>query len=240
MKRTFIALILSLSLIGLSDFSLLAADGDLLVNGKVGIGTTVPDLALHVKGPSSGISLESTYGTNAKWWILPLTNDATKLFRIYDPEASADRLDITSSGNVGIGTSTPSQILSIQTGGGGSWMSAGDSVNSATPSLFGSYGTGAAAIYTQSTYPISFYTNTVERMRIGATGGLSFGPTYATTDPGSGNVIISGIVGIGTTNPVYPIDVVGDIRLTGNLIGGCCGNSDVRWKKNIEPIGTCQ
>ena len=40
-----------------------------------------------------------------------------------------------------------------------------------------------------------------ERMRLSATGGLSLGASYATTDPGAGNMIISGNVGIGTTSP---------------------------------------
>ena len=38
-------------------------------------------------------------------------------------------------------------------------------------------------------------------MRISATGGLSFGNSYLTTDPGAGNMIITGNVGIGTTAP---------------------------------------
>lgn len=45
-------------------------------------------------------------------------------------------------------------------------------------------------------------------MTLSATGGLALGSTYFTTDPGSGNMIVQGNVGIGTTAPQSDIDIV--------------------------------
>ncbi len=49
--------------------------------------------------------------------------------------------------------------------------------------------------------------NITEKMRLGSTGGLSLGSAYVTTDPGAGNFIASGNVGVGTTNPGAPLQV---------------------------------
>jgi hypothetical protein len=95
--------------------------------------------------------------------------------------APADSLVLDSSGNLGIGTSSPTQKLSVFVSGGGAWGGFGDSVTTASnPNLFGSDGTGAAAIYTPAAYPIKFYTNTTERARIDSSGNVGIG----TSSPG--------------------------------------------------------
>lgn len=76
------------------------------------------------------------------------------------------------------------------------------------------YGGGTA--FGNAATKLTFWTaaNTItttgtERMRIGPTGGLSLGSTYVDTDPGSGSMIISGNVGIGTTNPGSKLQIDG-------------------------------
>ncbi|MFZ2226246.1 MAG: tail fiber domain-containing protein, partial [Candidatus Moraniibacteriota bacterium] len=54
-----------------------------------------------------------------------------------------------------------------------------------------------------------------ERMRLGL--GLSLGNSYVSTDPGAGNMIISGNVGIGTTSPSARLNVVGTNYTSANL-----------------------
>jgi hypothetical protein len=54
-----------------------------------------------------------------------------------------------------------------------------------------------------------------ERMRIGAAGGVSVGNSYVTTDPGAGNLIVSGKVGVGTTAPGAVLEVNGTAKFDG-------------------------
>jgi hypothetical protein len=54
-----------------------------------------------------------------------------------------------------------------------------------------------------------------ERMRIGAAGGVSVGNSYVGTDPGAGNLIVSGKVGVGTTAPAAILEVNGTAKFDG-------------------------
>ena len=111
----------------------------------------------------------------------------------------AERARIDSSGNVGIGTSSPSQKLSVKAGNGDqavfdnagerytqvNWSNSGALKGAIwadnTNSLFEMYGhTGIG---------LSFYTNALERARISAAGGFSVGTT---ADPGAGAIYATG------------------------------------------------
>ncbi|MBI5220839.1 MAG: hypothetical protein HY978_03325, partial [Candidatus Liptonbacteria bacterium] len=87
--------------------------------GNVGIGSSSPGVKLDVVGTTrissneADLWLTSTGGGAGTWRILGSTGSTTKLFRIYDNEAGADRLDITSGGNIGIGTAGPSSKLHV-------------------------------------------------------------------------------------------------------------------------------
>jgi hypothetical protein len=54
-----------------------------------------------------------------------------------------------------------------------------------------------------------------ERMRIGAAGGVSVGNGYVGTDPGVGNLIVSGKVGVGTAAPAAVLEVNGTAKFDG-------------------------
>jgi hypothetical protein len=81
--------------------------------------------------------------------------------------------------NLGIGTTSLGNRLSLKTTGGGCWLQTEDPTNTSggNVNLFGSLGTGPAAIYTTGAQPIAFYTNATERARIGSSGNLFLGTT---------------------------------------------------------------
>ena len=59
------------------------------------------------------------------------------------------------------------------------------------------------------------FAKTNERLRISATGGVSIGNSYVATDPGAGNLIVSGKVGIGATAPGATLEVGGTAKFDG-------------------------
>ncbi len=115
--------------------------------GSVGIGTSTPNRALHIVGTglttSTGVQLQDP-ATGGRSYSFVSTNNTSGLgggkFAIFDDMANASRLVVDSSGNVGIGTTTPSQRLDV-------WGSlrVGTSSN---PSLFVNAGSGNVGIGT--------------------------------------------------------------------------------------------
>ncbi|MBX2867025.1 tail fiber domain-containing protein [Candidatus Kaiserbacteria bacterium] len=99
--------------------------------GNVGIGTTTPNSVLHVAetgtGHGMGGIISSTVSANGnagyrfvtngadRWGITTVGTDGANL-RFYDGNNSATRMTIDSSGNVGIGTTSPSFKLDIDVG----------------------------------------------------------------------------------------------------------------------------
>jgi hypothetical protein len=59
------------------------------------------------------------------------------------------------------------------------------------------------------------YAKANERLRIGAAGGVSIGNSYVTTDPGAGNLIVSGKLGIATSAPTANLEVNGTAKFDG-------------------------
>ncbi|MFA5744851.1 MAG: immunoglobulin-like domain-containing protein [Candidatus Paceibacterota bacterium] len=122
-----------------------------------------------------------------------------------------DYMVIKSSGNVGIGTTSPRNLLEVAgTVRIGATLNQQQIYLSNAHDSTNAYAPGIGAVSSNSTLTaLSFFTAGSEKMRLGYSGGLSLGSTYAGTDAGAGNMIISGNVGIGTTSPGAKLDVSG-------------------------------
>lgn len=80
--------------------------------GNVGVGATSPVTKLHVEGSGdTEISLVST--DNNRRWTMQASGGGAPTFQIIDRSAVASRLTIDTTGRVGIGTSTPTAMLTV-------------------------------------------------------------------------------------------------------------------------------
>ena len=197
-------------------------NGDLVkdASGNVGIGTASPSVRLHIKASAStfvNFAQENTNGgTDAKivdWlnngntYSLRLLNDAynaansaysversgyTVLNQVWYTGSSTERMRIDSSGNVGIGTASPTAKLDVATsinlsgqnylnaaydlGGGAGWLCGYNITYSS--SAVRNVTTGALSGVVYGSSGLQFYTNTSaaggtaasERMRIDSSG----------------------------------------------------------------------
>jgi hypothetical protein len=171
--------------IGNDDFSGYAFFAD---DGNVGIGTTAPTEKLEVVGyakASTGFKL-GNYGL-----VYDSSNDVNiknaAYYHINFHTNNTQRMRITNAGNVGIGTSTPSSKLQVQSGVGNTQLD-GHQILLSRAGNNHIFATNALGV-------LALGTNNAEKMRITSNGN----------------------VGIGTTAPAYKLDVNGDARVDNYL-----------------------
>lgn len=211
-----------------------------IVSAQTGIGTTSPASKLHVKSNGSILRLEGTDHAYMEWYP---QGTATRYGWIGYPSANAidltfssqyttgslvlntnntERFRINSSGNVGIGTSSPSSTLTVGnaigsisgeltlnpafTANEGGQINIKKSVNGSTADwVIDQYGTSASDA----------------RFRIFNSIGESNGIS----------ILENGNIGMGVLTPSVRLQVGGDI-----IANSIAGSSDARFKTNITPI----
>lgn len=218
-------------------------------SGNLGIGIS-PSQRLDVSGNiqsrgTTGASAPRINFLSSGFWTWNIVGDGnTFLFR----QDSTERMQINSSGNVGIGTSTPGQRLTVESSAGdltkfqstnasGGYITVGSPTTA--PLLMG-YGatlnagattsdavlranTGAWWLGTQGSSPIVLYTNGSEKLRIDAAGNLTVGGTLPTWYTTSNTKVLQ----LGTSASIWGLDAsTSDRRLgiSSNLYINSSGN----------------
>ena len=169
-------------------------------SGNVGIGTASPAKLLDITGDQASMRFTET-GTGARTWEVGSGVVANGYWSVYDVTVGLGRLTIDTSGNVGIGTSTPVTALTVM---GNVKPCAG---HLQMTDAYGLQWDGGAAIYAyDSTCYIRFDTAGAEAMRI----------------------ICNGNVGIGTAAPGYPLQVNATTTNLGIAVIGSISGGTVR------------
>lgn len=199
--------------------------------GNVGVGTTSPSAKFVVSGSGTGaavgMNIDGDRGIlNAQSGSLTFTNKNTNLAQINGYTGATggsvnygqlvfstanagtlnERMRIDENGNVGIGTTTPNNLLTLQSN---------SAANIQLSQNSGGTGIGARISYDQVGFgraSLAFGT---------ATGGNGYASIFVGV---SGNtealrVDSTGNVGIGTTTPSQKLEVNGNIKLTESVIG---------------------
>ena len=219
-----------------------------IFTGNVGIGTTSPAEKLHIYGTSVGIDIDGTTSSRVYYnrsgayvWSTGLRSGDTK-FHIFD-ERTGDRVVIDDSGNVGIGTNSPSARLHVESTGvsasgykyhmivddnnayginnGGGIIFRGD-YNSATAKA------NFAAIKAGKANANDGNANAYLAFLYGASGTLTEGM----------RIKENGNVGIGTTSPDFKLDVAGDIGMDGKLYHNGDHNTYIGFGGDIQTFRT--
>ena len=211
---------------------------NVLVSGSVGIGTTSPSYKLDVTGDINftstlkfgGVSVIDNTSTDVYANIrvirsLSTLNDGMYIgynstgttgahLRFY-VNGTNERMRIdASNGNVGIGTTGPTELLHVVGGN--------IKVNNSYAMYFGdSANNNGGRIYCPAASN-EFYINQANNASL----------VLLTNNATRVTITGAGDVGINDTTPSYKLDVTGDIRATGDVIA----YSDARVKDNVETI----
>ena len=190
-------------------------------SGRLGIGTSSPQAELHIND-ASGLarvqltgSASSADGFEFGQGVTGVTNAG---FEIRDIDSNASRVVIGSSGNIGIGTSSPQRPLHVN--------GTGDVTIQITNGATGATATDGSSITVESPSP-----DLVIRNRESANIRLLTANTERLRVDSSGNV------GIGTTLPSRLLDINNSTHATLGLTSGDAGQSSIFFADTDTNIG---
>jgi hypothetical protein len=167
-------------------------------DGNIGIGTTSPAFRLHVLDTIGTRTLSLGHGVSSG----TITTDSAKALNFQ--QAGTTKMTLDSSGNVGIGTTSPNNYSGFTTltldGTSGSLIDL--EVNGTVTGEVYADASNGAGMQAIGSRRIQFKTNNIERMQIDS----------------------SGNVGIGTASPSQTLDVNGTVELNNLTVGGAQGS----------------
>ncbi len=199
------------ALLNSNEFKLLSGHNLWVDGGDVGIGTGTPAEKLDVVGNihASGTVSADAFSSNS-----PLQLQTAGTTRVFVDDTS---------GNVGIGTSTPAARLHV--GSGDLRLDADREIFFAVNGQIRSWDNNHRILFRR----------TENKLELREFGDLIFSPG-ATSGLETAKVVMkaSGDVGIGTTTPAFKLEVNGTAGKPGG--GSWSVSSDIRLKKNIQPL----
>jgi hypothetical protein len=247
--KKIVMVIIGFFLMGLN---LYAADGDFIVDGKLGVGTTGPQRLTEWQAAQPIIRLSGNAAVDDDVGIVEFHNRATGggavgayltgyrsgannsigfNFVTLDAGTNIRPMVILPGGNVGIGTTSPSVPLHIGTDNSNSAPTVSD-IRSKAYFRTGGDGQYAGNVFFGSAAGANFFWQ--QSGKWDAAGYAGRGSNVLLPDYASYSINpLGGNVGIGTTNPgSYKLYVNGSLWYQS---GGLQG-SDERWKKNISGV----
>ena len=194
-----------------------ASSNVFLLGSNVGIGVSNPQATLQVGGNMQvngsaamrGFQLTRSTGLLSNYYAPPTpgfsndyngavfsigSNTSANYFKFL--AASNEVFRITGSGYIGVNTQTPAEFLHVQGNIYATNQLLGNSNDSADVPSFSFKEDSNTGIFHPSNDAIGFSTNGTEKMRV--------------TENGN--------VGIGNSNPMYPLDVAGNINTSGQIL----------------------
>ena len=182
---------------------------------NVGIGTTSPSSKLHVYGGAILVDNGSSAGTiyfHDTTNYINLSSDALQF-----ANNGAERLRIDSSGQIGVGTTSPQRQFHIAGGSNTGLKISGNNTGSASGDGFDIFvrddNSGVELVQRENTF-MTFHTNNTERMRIDSSGRLLLGTTVVGIDGSSSG---TGVVLRDNAASLYTVD--SDDVMTLNRLG---------------------
>ena len=212
--------------------------GNIYTGDKILVNTSSPDAMVHIKGSSTHGSLVleagGTSGSMNQMYIQAHNNGGTPIGEVNFEETGtnagaivfqtnggslAERMRLTSSGNLGIGTSNPGDILHCEKSAGAIKVSS--SSDSKYAALYAGDSSNDSAVLWQNG-SLRFYNNT-ERMRIDSSGNVGIGNTA----PGYKLSVLT----TGTADRVLNLATTGGASANGDATNSIyfTGGTNTRW-----------
>jgi len=183
-------------------------------DGKVGIGTDSPGTKLDIVESIAGFATRITNNQDSSQGLQVRTSDNDTGLYILDLQTStsatgtnyASQFVVEKGGNVGIGIDSPTHPLQISGGASDGRMSFTNNArgNGQADGMWVGVDNTQSFLLSRGAYPLTFYTNATERMRIDSSGNLLVGKTAANNTTAGTRIHPAGYASFTIAND-YPI-----------------------------------